>query len=255
MIDLEATTSYSVKIINPSKKSDYFIRKWRTRIRFQNVQCLQEKLRKELDGLDKTFEMGYIEPGHGARGKQCWILSDDDLDDMYEAYSGKKEIMLWVYARSGETSGESGRKRPRSPLPSGDHEKAQKSRKSDSHAKKLMEVEEIADDLVLRHGGLYTREQYSVWAHMINMQKHESRDVAPDKPFFKGSKGKKKLATSDPSTSTSEPLEISPGKRIHLRTQCMDQLEKWHCLLEKGVISEEQYSELQGNILGDIKKF
>ena len=31
--------------------------------------------------------------------------------------------------------------------------------------------------------------------------------------------------------------------------------EKWHCLLEKGIISEEQYKELQGNILGDIRKF
>ena len=114
-----------------------------------------------------------------------------------------------------------------------------------------MQVEEIADELEVQHGGAYTREQYSVWAHMIDMRKHESCDIPPDKPFFKGSKGKKK----NPCTSSTDLLEISPGKRIHLRTQCMDQLEKWHCLLEKGIISEEQYKELQGNILGDIKKF
>ena len=115
-----------------------------------------------------------------------------------------------------------------------------------------MQVEEIADELEVQHGGPYTREQYSVWAHMIDMRKHESRDIPPDKPFFKGSKKKKENTSSDPCTSSTDPVEISPGKRIHLRTQCMDQLEKWHCIPEKGIISEEQYKELQGNILGDI---
>ena len=85
---------------------------------------------------------------------------------MYETYSGKTEIMLWVYAPASECSSQSGRKRSRSPLPS---EKEPKPRKSDAHAKKLVQVEEIADDLEVQHGGAYTREQYSVWAHMIGM--------------------------------------------------------------------------------------
>ena len=52
--------------------------------------------------------MGYIEPGHDARGKQCWILNAGDLEDMYEAYSGKTEIMLWVYVPASECSSQSG---------------------------------------------------------------------------------------------------------------------------------------------------
>ena len=36
------------------------------------------------------IEMGYIEPGHGARGKQRWILNAGDLEDMYEAYTQEK---------------------------------------------------------------------------------------------------------------------------------------------------------------------
>ena len=98
MTDTEGPTSYNVKIINPMKKSDYFVRKWRTRIRFQSIESLQDKLRSELDNHTEALEMGYIEPGHGAQGKQRWILNDGDLEDMYEAYSGRKEIMLWVYA-------------------------------------------------------------------------------------------------------------------------------------------------------------
>ena len=74
-----------------------------------------------------------------------------------------------------------------------------------------MQVEEIADELEFQHGGAYTREQYSVWAHMIDMRKHESRDIPQDKPFFKGSKGKKKNTSSDPCSSSTDPLEISPG--------------------------------------------
>ena len=68
------------------KKSDYFVRKWRTRIRFQSVEALQDKLRSEFDNHAEAFEMGYIEPGHGAQGKQRWMLDDGDFEDMYAAY-------------------------------------------------------------------------------------------------------------------------------------------------------------------------
>ena len=117
MIDLEGPTSYNVKVINPSKKSDYFIRKWRTRICFQDIESLQDKLLSELGERGEIIEMGYIEPGHGARGKQRWILNAGDLEDMYEAYSRKTEIMLWVYAPASECSSQSGRKHSRSPFP------------------------------------------------------------------------------------------------------------------------------------------
>ena len=58
MTDTEGPTSYNVKIINPMKKSDYFVRKWRTRIRFQSIESLQDKLRSELDNHTEALEMG-----------------------------------------------------------------------------------------------------------------------------------------------------------------------------------------------------
>ena len=51
--------------------------------------------------------LGYIEPGHGLRGKQRWISSDEDLRDMYRMHS-TKEILLWCFEESGTTC----RKRP-----------------------------------------------------------------------------------------------------------------------------------------------
>ena len=79
---------------------------------------------------------------------------------------------------------------------------------------------------------------------MIQMKKHASYVNPPDKPFFH----QKKLAGDKPSG-------VSPGKRIELRSKCIDQLEKWHVLLERGAISQEEYDGLQKTILGDIKKF
>ena len=78
MTDTEGATFYNVKIVNPMKRSDYFVRKWRTRIHFQSVESLQDELRGELDNHAEAFEVGYIEPGNGARGKQRWTLNDDD---------------------------------------------------------------------------------------------------------------------------------------------------------------------------------
>ena len=43
----------------------------------------------------------------------------------------------------------------------------------------------------------------------------------------------------------------SPQKRIMYRTECLNQLDKWHGLLEKGVISKAQFDELQGTILNE----
>lgn len=76
---------------------------------------------------------------------------------------------------------------------------------------------------------------------MINTHKHDSFDIPPDKPFF----GKKRK----------EGVGVSPGKRISLRSECINQLDKWHQLKERGVISSDQYEELQKTILTDIKKF
>ena len=75
----------------------------------------------------------------------------------------------------------------------------------------------------------YTPVQLNCWAHMIHTHKHESLDAPPNKPFF----GKKKSGDS---------VGVSPGKRISLRSECINQLDKWHQLKECGVY--DQYDEL-----------
>ena len=104
----------------------------------------------------------------------------------------------------------------------------------------MSNVNEIVTKLKAKHGEKYTPVQLNCWAHMIHTHKHESLDNPPNKSFF----GKK-----NPSSAGG----VSPGKRISLRSECINQLDKWHQLKEHGVITPEQYEELQKTILVDIK--
>lgn len=76
------------------------------------------------------------------------------------------------------------------------------------------------------------------------MKKHDSLEEPPDLPFWRGRKKK-----------VESPISVSPGKRINLRGQCVDQLLKWHQLLEKGAITQEQYDEFHATIMSDVKQF
>ena len=58
------------------------------------------------------------------------------------------------------------KKRPHSPDP--ESSSKIKKTKYDVHTHKMMEAEEIADDLETRHGNCYTQEQYNLWAHDSN---------------------------------------------------------------------------------------
>ena len=90
------------------------------------------------------------------------------------------------------------------------------------------------------------------------MKTHSSYDDPPDKPFSRAgnSKHTKSLDKQDlPSTAAQASDPISPGKRINLRSKCMDQIEKWHQLFMKGIILEEQHKELVDKVWNDIKKF
>ena len=116
-----------------------------------------------------------------------------------------------------------------------------------NHLKKMTEVDTIVEELNTAHGESkkYSPEQIRVWAHMLQMGKHDSYDDPPAKPFFKSSKRVQE--------STQEG--ISPGKRLNMRSECISQLDKWHSLMERGAITLEQYKEFQDAILGDMKTF
>ena len=221
------------------RKSNFEVLQLKTRLKFKRLDDIKQQVLEDLK--DKVSEplsqIGYIEPGHGLRGKQRWLASDDDLDKMYEMYK-KGEITLWCFGGSKEDI----RKRT---LSEDDANSNKRSRYECHMADKMAEVDKIQDELREKHSGKYSEEQLRSWAHLIQMKKHESLEKAPDKPFWRTKKAADLRRTSS----------VSPGKRISLRGQCVDQLLKWHELLEKGAITKEQYDDFHATIMEDVKKF
>ena len=46
----------------------------------------------------------------------------------------------------------------------------------------------------------------------------------------------------------------SPGKCINMRGKCMEQLMQLYKLFENGVINQEQYEQINSDIMGEVKK-
>ena len=49
-------------------------------------------------------QLGYIEPGHGLKGKTQWLTGDDDLTEMYAKY-GKHDVLLWCFKAMDDQQG------------------------------------------------------------------------------------------------------------------------------------------------------
>ena len=99
---------------------------------------------------------------------------------------------------------------------------------------------------------------------LIQLKKHASLDDPPDFPYFRGNKQRKKehqvshLRSQEETNkieSTQCTTKISPEKKVHMRTECINQLQKIGNLFEKGCISQHQYDKLQETIMNDINMF
>ena len=249
--------NYNVKVVNPVRKSEYVIRKVRGIPKYTTMEELKAKICEKLT-ID-IEEMGYISPGHGMKGKLNPLTCDEDLEDMYAEYKSKNDIMLWCSTplehSKSDVRTEKKQRKKRSLTFDQPREEVPQPPKKQGCAQKITDVEAIMDTLKEKHGPAYTVEQLSAWAHMVQMGKHVSTEVPPALPYFgkaKSSNEKQEAEIQLTQQSSPPSAVLSPGKRISLRSECMDQLSKWYSHLEKGVISQSKYEELQGTILGDI---
>ena len=122
----------------------------------------------------KDLQFGYVDPGHGKRGKQIAIELDSDLQDMYKRYEKKTDILLYmkhtrklpIAAEVSESTGP-GRKASHS-----------------NYGTQAQRMAEICDKLVKKHGEKYAKEQTQAWAVLIQMGRHDTYDSPPNKHFF-----------------------------------------------------------------------
>ena len=116
-------------------------------------------------------------------------------------------------------------------------------------------MDDLYKELQEKHGS-YSPRRLRAWANMINMKTWTSLDEPPNKPFF--TPGRKRsnaeCSTSVETPATKKPPSIaSPGRTVRVRTELIDQLDKFHKLKESGALSSTEYDELRSNILSDIK--
>ena len=91
-----ASNTARVKVINPNNASDSNVQSWCI-----DKTCFSGRLKCELGKAFAQyvsacdFEIGYIIPGHGMKGKLHDVVEDEDLS-MYEVFKTRKNFMLWV---------------------------------------------------------------------------------------------------------------------------------------------------------------
>ena len=235
---------YSVKIINPENKGGYITQEFQE-IKLSTVESIWSKL-TELFGKytnEAEFQLGYLTPGKGFKGKQFLLECDDDVLKMHEEHQGCRSVNLWMKVKATQW------KRPNESSDTPFTSQTKRAKACESHLEKMDKLQKIVDKLKEKHKeGQYSHfssAQFHCWGNTIQLGHHDSYDQPPNKPFF----GVTKKAAA------SVPGAVSPGKRIHLWSECIDQLTKWHKLMDDGVITLEEYQDMHKTILGDIKKF
>ena len=147
---------------------------------FKSLDELRDFIARNLPGECNVedigaVEIGYIEPGHGSKGKKVWLCNDSDLKAMYNAHNKKN---LWCYTEK-KCSGR-GKKRSRFPA----DEKASSSKYESHSTKRLALVDDIYEKLQDKHKGKCSPEQLRTWAHLLQMGKHESYEEPPTRQAF-----------------------------------------------------------------------
>ena len=89
---------------------------------------------------------------------------------------------------------------------------------------------------------------------MVYLKTHDSLDNPPDKPFFTGQRKRPSPENTQSLVSKKPTTGVSPGRRVNIRSELIDQLKKCKDLIDSGSITKEVFDELHCNILADLKK-
>ena len=157
-------------------------------------------------------------------------------------------------------------------------------RKGSSAAEEKAErVEEIKQDLKKTHGDEYSGIQYRLWAEMIAIGTHTSRDLPPRIPMFTGGRAQKPkseltsaftsmaeavavaltpkeaIPTPNPPQKDSNPATsshfTSPDRVADIRSKYIQQLRELHSLYEAGALTDREFADQKQPILDHLKTF
>ena len=121
-----------------------------------------------------SFEVGYME---GRRQIKRWIVSDEDVEDMYyNAPNDEREILLWCDGKDVS--------RKRKCMDERIAENCLPKCSNVVNSSHEEEVEDLTQELSSAHGNKYSYAQYKLWARMIINKQHSDRDHPPNIPMI-----------------------------------------------------------------------
>ena len=166
-----------LRIINPKRKSQYKIEKFRRYGRFQTPSELKSYLKEQFKELvpDSTdFNIGYYKPSCGST--KVWIKGNEDVQCMYDCC--RDEINMWCEGcledEHLDLDSDEGSK-----------QKIDENTKSVSKRHAIRdEVDGICFKLKEEHGSKYTPQQYRLWANMIQIGTWKDKENPPQTATF-----------------------------------------------------------------------
>ena len=209
-----------------------------------------------------NFQISYLtKKGSSKR----WIEQEADVLSMYAQFDQCDTTTIFCDGKQETAANARKRKRVAddSVTSASDHEE---------------EVKHVAEQLSEKHGDLWDRRQYLLWARMYVNNQWKSLDEEPDIPLLRG--GLKKVpkkesfseaitgaaitlvktlsAQNTPSSSTHTPCQplpsgVSPASKAKLSSTYISQLRKLQELRENGVLSEEEFQEQKMFALNNIR--
>ena len=199
------------------------------------LEELSDELPNKLD-----FDIGYYEK----RSSKCWLVTPEDLKQLYVKFGAKSEIPLWCDADCGPQVKKGKRKR------------------DEPEKEDEVDFDDTYEELREKHGDAYNMPQLRLWARMINCGTHASLESPPSLPSITGMTGMQPKKTkrdslsdvfvdaasafskamqspshSSPPETPSRSVGISPGKVVDLRSKSLQQLRTIQQLLEDNITS------------------
>ena len=274
--ELTVTYTYTLKVINPKRKSQFRVEKFRKGGAFKTPMELRLYIIENYEKLlpaTTDFDIGYFKPCRGST--KVYIKSDADLDTMYESYKDQQELNIWCIGDNQDDEESA-------------NTSANKKRKCDKDIQPSRrrcvreEVDEIFMELKEKYESKYTAQQLRLWANMLQVGTWKDRENPPQNPMF-GYNGKTHAKTpsltealtsvaegiarvlrppvptgnqSPPTSSRAQLNEmgVSPSKCATLRSQYIEQLKQLHQLLELTAISKDEYVQQKADILKKMQQ-
>ena len=198
--------SVSVKVINPSKKSD-------TRLFIlRNVELQKLKTPESMKNLllsqlgQESFEMGYFQGN-----ERVWVRNEDDIQEVVKLLRSKDNhcVTLWCMGKSQASKRVLELSDSESDEEVGIKSKSKQRKKCSKYTEKLERIDDTVDELKCKHGSAYNAIQYRVWAETIDAGHHDSLENPPKGSFFKsqGRKGNSRASTPPASSPVVQVLQ------------------------------------------------